>query len=99
MAKNSTNLRPEFDRDCNFITVKPMRFSGVDYSPGQPFDKTQTTTRRLRQLYDTRYLRMAEGHHEHPEPRVRTVTPPIDLGNMVPPPPKVKRVKLKQAEG
>ena len=59
MATRIGTLREEFDRDRNFIAVKPFRFNGAVFGPGQPFDKNLVSTRRLRQLFDSRYLKMA----------------------------------------
>ena len=76
------NLREAFDRDMDFEAVKAFKFDGKAFIPGQSFDKTQVTTRRLRQLYDNRYLRMVEPAGD---PVVREVAPRpvINIGNMV----------------
>lgn len=45
-----------FNRDCDFTVNRKLRLNGVDLDPGAPVDKTLLTTRRLRQLYDQRYI-------------------------------------------
>lgn len=59
MATRSFPRREEFDRSRDFIVTRPLRIDGKDLDSGQPFDKTLTTTRRLRQLYDGRKIHMA----------------------------------------
>src|SRR3954468_16858448 len=54
------NLREKFDPDRHFVTVKAFSCGGVVYGPGQPFGKGLVSPRRLRQLYDGRYLRHSE---------------------------------------
>lgn len=75
------NLREAFDRDRFFVTVKPVTLNGRKFGPGQPFDKTLVTTRRLRQLYDTRYLGMTSAPAQLREPPQQ---PAPDIGNKVP---------------
>ena len=54
------NLRREkFDRERSFFVVKPsMTFDGKSFVHGDDFDKSLVGDRRLRQLYDTRFLGM-----------------------------------------
>ena len=59
MAKASIWLKV-FDRERDFVAGKPMRVSGRDFLPGDPFDKSLVSTRRLRQLYEQRKVRMVE---------------------------------------
>jgi hypothetical protein len=49
-----------FNRDFEFSCGKPMLVNGVKVLPGQPIDKSKFTTRRLRQLYEWRYIRRVE---------------------------------------
>lgn len=49
-------FREDFDRDRNFIAKRSFVFAGLGYAPGQAVDKTKLTVRRLRQLYDQRYV-------------------------------------------
>lgn len=49
--------REPFDRDQDFLVVKPFRFDGKPFEPGDPFDKFLATTRKLRQLYEKFYIR------------------------------------------
>jgi hypothetical protein len=87
MAERIGQLREPFDPTCNFIVVKPLRYAGVVYGPGQPFDKRITDPRRLRQLYDGRYLRQVVAAPVERRPR-----PVIELGLVVTP--SVPRVKV-----
>jgi hypothetical protein len=57
MANASIWLKA-FDRERDFLAHKPMRVAGADFLPGQPFDKSLVSTRRLRQLYDSRKVVM-----------------------------------------
>ena len=50
----------KFNRDDDFVAQKTMLVNGVTVFPGQPIDKTQFTTRRLRCLYDWRWIRADE---------------------------------------
>lgn len=59
MAKASIWLKA-FDREGTFVAGKPMRVSGQDFLPGDAFDKSLVSTRRLRQLYEMRKVRMVE---------------------------------------
>lgn len=56
----------EFDRDRGFAARVPIRVSGRQFQPGDQFDKSLVTTRRLRQLFDNRNLVMLS--HEEVEP-------------------------------
>lgn len=49
--------RPAFDPDQDFVTVREMTLEGTKLAPDQPFDKSLVTSRRLRQLYDGRYIK------------------------------------------
>ena len=49
-------FREDFDRERNFITKRDFMFGGRAYVPGQSVDKSQFTVRRLRQLFDQRYI-------------------------------------------
>ena len=48
----------QFDRDRNFLVTRSVVVSGKKFGPGDQFDKTLVTTRRLRQLYEHRFLKM-----------------------------------------
>lgn len=73
--------RPKFDPKQEFVVSKPFTYSGQGLVIGQLFDKTWSTERRLRQLYEQRYLRFLEGEPVPKEPA----------------PKKVERRKLKAA--
>ncbi len=48
-----------FDPERNYLVARPILTNGVTIGADQPFDKRLVTTRRLRQLYEQRYLKMA----------------------------------------
>lgn len=57
----NTSLRREpFDRDRDFVVLRPLTLHGDDIAPGKPFPKERVTTRRLRQLYDNRQITHGE---------------------------------------
>ena len=92
------NLREAFDADCDFTVVKPLTYGGTVFGPGQPFDKSLVNLRRLRQLYEGRYLAQVEGSASFVEPKLKHI---IEIGNMVEPPkaaakPKIERVRPKK---
>jgi hypothetical protein len=49
----------KFDRDQDFVVSKPFRVRGIDLVAGDTLDKTMVTTRTLRQLYESRKIRVA----------------------------------------
>lgn len=49
----------KFDRSQDFVVAKPFRVRGIDLMAGDPLDKTMVTTRTLRQLYESRKIRVA----------------------------------------
>ena len=59
MARLAPRLE-RFDRDFEFVANKPLLVNGVPVAVGQPIDKSKFTTRRLRQLYEWRYIRRVE---------------------------------------
>ncbi len=58
MRMTRFGVKPEFDRGMDFIAVRPFTCAGIKLTPGQKFDKTTTTARTLRQLYDLGNLTM-----------------------------------------
>lgn len=71
----TTHLRRDpFDRERSFIVSKSLTIFGDKLVPGQVFDKTLVTTRRLRQLYDSRFLAIA--------PDVKSPEPVFDPDKM-----------------
>jgi hypothetical protein len=52
--------RGRFDPEANFVVNRPILISGEEIAPGTTFDKKLVDLRRLRQLYDQRYLRLSE---------------------------------------
>jgi hypothetical protein len=49
-------FREDFDRERNFVAKRQFVFGGKAFAPGQLIDKTAFTVRRLRQLYDQRFI-------------------------------------------
>lgn len=58
MATISPRMHARFDRADEFAAARQFTCGGVAYEPGQAFDKTKVNTRRLRQLYDSRWIRV-----------------------------------------
>ncbi len=52
--------REKFDPSRNFVVARAFLFSGRAYLAGASFDKTGIADRRLRLLYEQRYLKMAD---------------------------------------
>lgn len=55
----------KFDRANDFIVSRPVKVRGVMLIPGDPFDKTTVTTRTLRQLFESRKLRVSQSANEN----------------------------------
>lgn len=51
-----SNAREPFDVERSYAVSKAMTFQGIRYAPGDHFPREATNTRRLRQLYEQRYL-------------------------------------------
>ena len=51
--------RKTFDPERAFTVRRMFTCAGVKFAPGDAFDKTLLTTRRLRQLYDQRVIHFA----------------------------------------
>lgn len=47
---------PRFNRECEFTVQREIKINGVVFTPGSPLDKTHLSTRRLRQLFDQRFI-------------------------------------------
>ena len=94
-------LREEFNRAREFVVTRSFVFAARGYVPGQPFDKTAATSRRLRQLYDQRKIAMAplNGHGLKNGlgdeltfgPGVSTVSPSTAKQVAEPPPARARR--------
>lgn len=63
--------RAKFDQRRSYVTLREFRLSGQMIAVGQLFDKALVDTRKLRQLYDARYLRMATTAEEPTSSRSR----------------------------
>jgi hypothetical protein len=61
-------LRKQFSRDHVYVVSRSFVFSGRGMVPGEIFDKTQVNTRRLRLLYEQRYIRIGELSQAPQEP-------------------------------
>ena len=48
--------RPPFDPGRAFVALRPLPAGGVKLDPGQLFDKSLVTTRRLKQLFESRAI-------------------------------------------
>ena len=60
--------RQAFRPEVTFVVQRPMLLSGKEVTPGTIFDKALVTPRKLRQLYDQRYLRFWEAGDPSIEP-------------------------------
>lgn len=58
MTITSLHTHEEFDRERDFTVTREFTLNGQRLVPGDVFDKSQVTVRRLRQLYEQRSLRM-----------------------------------------
>lgn len=94
MERRSFNSREEFDPSQNFFTVRAITFQGRSYGPGQPFPKHLVEPRRLRQLYETRYLRQEAPPRSEAPPGEEREKPIIDFGSS----PERKADKIKEAK-
>ena len=54
--------RPPFSPSGEFVVRRGLRFAGRSYSPGEifPWRRLACSPRKLRQLYESRYLQMKE---------------------------------------
>lgn len=56
MARANLRREDEFDRGREFITVRNFVCGGKTFHPGEPFDQTLVTVRRLRQMFDSHMI-------------------------------------------
>lgn len=54
------HVREKFDPGRKLVALKPFTFIGKSFRPGDTFDRTLTTTRRLQQLYDAHFIVMTD---------------------------------------
>lgn len=66
--------RQDFDGALVYVVQRAITMNGETLVPGQVFDKALVSNRKLRQLYDQRYLRLAEVGDSQPPP-TRAVQP------------------------
>jgi hypothetical protein len=50
----------KFRSDNDFVVLRPVKVHGIVLTPGDPFDKTTVTTRTLRQLFDSRKIKVSQ---------------------------------------
>ncbi len=74
LLKRPRNAREDFDEKREFVCMKAFNLGGVRYTTNTPFPKGTTHVRRLRQLYDHRYLNMlpigVEAFEENYDPKM-----------------------------
>ena len=66
--------RQEFDPGWDFIVKRGLKASGVEFLPGDSFDKTKVTIRRLRQLYAQRWLDAVDNRQVNGKAKTRGFT-------------------------
>lgn len=70
----------EFDRGRDFVVVKNVIVNGKAYAPGDKFDTTQVTVRRLRQMYESRMIDIPHiGQPVKPTPEPQAAGDGLDL--------------------
>ena len=86
MAIEKAFFRTKFDSAAEFVVVRNFLFNGTGFVAGQAFDKTKISVRRLRQLYESRYLSMtavpkrkADPSPHPPDYSVQAVVPPSPI--------------------
>lgn len=79
---------PTFDREAEFVVKKPFKIHGQALRPGDAFDKSSVTTRRHRQLYDTRKIALKNPPPERARARNRRPSPFDILAARLAPKPK-----------
>jgi hypothetical protein len=57
-TRTPISLKP-FNRNDDFLVRRPLKIQGKTFADGDPLDKELLTTRRLRQLYETRHIVVA----------------------------------------
>lgn len=100
MARPSIWHERNFDREADFIVKRLPLFGGKKFSPGQLFDKTLCSTRRLRQLFEQRKIVFASGDRPAAPPgrplrMVRAARPKVeqeDKAMAAPPSPEPRRL-------
>lgn len=56
LTKFSRYRYRHFDRDADFVVLRPMRVGGNDLRPGDPFDKRAVSLRTHRVLFEQRKI-------------------------------------------
>lgn len=49
-------ILPRFDRSRHFVVLKPIQINGIEFKHGETVPKEQLSDRRLRQLFDLRFI-------------------------------------------
>ena len=75
--QNRRITRPKFDPDLEFEALKDFPCSGVQFKTGDVFDKLLVDERRLRQMYDHRWLKMIIPEGYQP---LTDASPPVSHG-------------------
>ena len=77
MAKFQTWL-PRFDKSQVFVVRKPMTISGRPLKSGDTFDPTLVSERRLRQLYEQRWIVVSVAPEQTGREAVKEVVAPVN---------------------
>ncbi len=77
MLNKNILTRPEFDQHGAFVCARDFRHGGKECRTGEPFDKSRVDVRRLRQMYETRYIKEAT---DAPMPRSEKKVERVRLG-------------------
>lgn len=73
-------MRQEFDAARKFRAIKDFRYFGHHITAGDAFDKQVCASRKLRQLYEARYLEMTDDPAELP-PELAALPRPSSMPN------------------
>ena len=94
MAIEKAPFRTRFDPAAEFVTVRNFLFNGAALPAGQTFDKTKTSVRRLRQLYEGRYLSMTAVSKRKADPSPHPPDYSVQAGSPPSPEPEPERRRL-----
>jgi hypothetical protein len=78
MASRRRIWRNKFDERYEFVAVRQLRFTEQVVSAGEIVDKALTTPRRLRQLYDARWIDVATNPQVAACPSAPAPSDPVD---------------------
>jgi hypothetical protein len=80
--------RRGFDERYDFVALRLLRFTDDPVAPGEILDKSRVTPRKLRQLYDARYIGIAPDTDMAGYPSPVVSGAPVDAGTPPPPSPE-----------